>query len=219
MTTIQIKGTRYHTHDVLSCGDYSRNGMVGISNVEVLLENHSDKSLDVWNDLLTQDEDDLDPQEIEIILVRGNWSSRCVYIREDLFLEYSQKLDHYILLDEDDHSNREYEQARKDWADYGAKEFLCELKKKAIALYNDDPDLEIFLDGAYEPDREFLWKLYHENSNYGSCYEGSSTHFYIEETLEEIAKLDFFLDLLACAKEHAKARQEQASEMEAVLFE
>lgn len=216
MQTIQIKNVKYHTHEVLSCGDYSDNAMVGISNVAVIIEAHAEKALDVWNDISSQEED-FDPEEIEVILVRGNWSSRCVYIREDLFPAYSQKLDHYCVLDENDHSEREYEQACSDWADYGAKDFLDALKKKALALY-PDPDLEIFLE-TYEPSNDESWVLYHENSNYGSCYAGSSTFFYIEETIKEIAKMDFFRDLLQLAKQHAKARQEQASEMEAVLFE
>lgn len=202
MTTIQIKNIKYISHHALSCGDYSNNGMVGISNVAVLLENHAEKLLDVWNDLLTQEEDDLDPQEIEIILVRGNYSLRTVYIREDLFPAYEQQLDNYPLLDEDDHSSREWNQACADWHDYGAKEFLCALKKKALEIH-PDPDLEIFLDEDYDPDHSVLWKLYNENSNYGSTFEGCSTHFYIEETIEEIASGDFFLDLLVCAKEHA----------------
>lgn len=216
MTTIQIKGTKYHTHPVLSCGDYSNNGMVGISNVAVILEAHEGKVLDVWNDISSQEED-FDPEEIEIILVRGDLSSRCVYVREDLFPDYEKKLDHYILLDEDDHSNREYEQAQEDWEAYGAKDFAFGVKKKALALY-PDPDLEIFLE-TYEPSNDESWVLYHENSNYGSCYAGSSTFFYIEETIKEIAKMDFFRDLLQLAKQHAKARQEKASDLEAMLFE
>lgn len=215
MTTIQINGIKYHSHNALSCGDYSDNGMVGISNVEVIRENHAGKVLDVWSDLDPQE--DYDPTEIEVILVRGNWSSRTVYVREDLFDEYEAKLDNYPLLDEDDHSDREHDQAQQDWADYGARDFLLEIKKKAIALY-EDPDLELYLE-TYEPSNDELWNLYNENSNYGSCYEGYSTYFYIEEAVSEIAKMDFFRDLLIQAKAHAQSRQEQASEMEAVLFE
>lgn len=216
MTTIQIKNVKYFSHSALSCGDYSNNGMVGISNVEVIREKHAEKILDVWNDLDPQE--DYDPTEIEIILVRGNYSSRCVYVREDLFEDYAKQLDKYPLLCEDDHSMREYEQAQKDWEDYGAKEFLDELKKKALEIH-DDPDLELYLDDVYDPDQDVLWKLYNENSNYGSIYEGCSTYFYTEEAIQEISAMDFFRDLLQLAKQQAKARQEQASEMEAVLFE
>lgn len=216
MTTIQIKGTKYHSHPVLSCGDYSDTGMVGISNIEVILENHAENVLDVWNEL-SQEEEDFDPEEIEVILVRGNYSSRTVFVREDLFDAYEKQLDNYPLLNEDDHSNREHEKAVEDWQDYGAKEFVTELKKKAIALY-EDPDLELYLE-TYEPSNDELWNLYNENSNYGSVYEGCSTFFYLEEAIKEIASMDFFRDLLIQAKQYAKARQKQASELEAILFE
>lgn len=216
MTKIQIKNVKYISHGALSCGDYSNSGMVGISNVEVIRENHADKVLDVWNDLDPQE--DYDTNEIEIILIRGNYSSRIVFVREDLFADYARQLDNYPLLCEDDHSNREYEQEQEDWENYGAKDFLCALKKKAIEIHADDADLETFLE-TYEPSNDELWKLYNEHTQYGSCYEGCSTYFFLEETIEEIAETDFFRDLLLTAKGHAKARQEQASEMEAVLFE
>jgi hypothetical protein len=214
--TIQINGVKYHPHSALSCGDYSDNGMVGISNVAIMLENHAEKVLDVWNDI--DHTEDYDTEEIEITLIRGIYSSRTIFIREDLFEDYAQRLNHYILLDEDDHSMREYEQSCEDWENYGAKEFLDALKKKALEIY-EDPDLEVYLDEVYEPSNEVLWKLYCENSNYGSVYEGSSTYFYTEEAIKEIASMDFFRDLLIQAKQHAKARKGQAQEMEAVLFE
>lgn len=213
--TIQINDVKYHSHDALSCGDYSNNGMVGISNVAIMLENHAEKVLDVWNDINTQE--DYDTEEIEIILIRGNYSSRTIFIREDLFEAYAQALDNYPLLCEDDHSMLEYAQAQEDWEDYGAKEFLDELKKKALEIH-PDPDLELYLD-EYDPDQDVLWELYNENTPYGSIYEGSGTYFYIEEAIKEIAKMDFFRDLLLQAKQHAKARKGQAQEMEAVLFE
>lgn len=216
MTTIQINGVKYHSHSALSCGDYSNNGMVGISNVAIMLENHAEKTLDVWNDISSQE--DYDPEELEVILIRGNYSSRTIFVREDLFDGYAKQLDNYPLLDEDDYSTREHDQAQKDWQDYGSKEFLDALKKKALEIHNDE-DLEIFLDEAYEPDQDVLWKFYQENTNYGSIYEGCSTYFYIEETIAEIAKMDFFRDLLIQAKQHAQKIQTQAQEMEAVLFE
>lgn len=216
MQTIQIKNVKYHSHSALSCGDYSNNGMVGISNVAIMLENHAEKTLDVWNDI-DHTEEDYDTEELEVILIRGNYSSRTIFVREDLFDGYAKQLDNYPLLDEDDHSMRVFAQACEDWEDYGAKEFLCELKKKALALYND-PDLELYLE-TYDPDQDVLWKFYQENTNYGSIYEGCSTYFYIEEAIQEIAKMDFFRDLLIQAKEHAKKIQTQVQEMEAVLFE
>lgn len=219
MTTIQIKGIKYHSHPVLSCGDYSNNGMVGISNIQVILGAHEGKTLDVWAGVLSShEEQDFDPTEIEVILVRGNYSSKTLFIREDLFAAYETQLDNYPLLDEEDYCNREYEQACEDWADYGAKEFLTEIKKKAMEIYND-PDLDRFLDEAYNPSQDDLWKLYNENTNYGSCYEGSSTYFYIEETIEEIAKMDFFRDLFLQAKEYSGKFLELASDLEAALFE
>ena len=219
MTTITIKGTNYHTHDVLSCGDYSNNGMVGVSNLEVILEAHEGKVLDVWNDLSSQEEQDFDPTETEVILVRGNYSSKTIFLREDLYPAYETQLDNYPLLDEEDYSFREYEKAQEDWEDYGAKDFLTDLKKKAMDLHNNDPDLEIYLDQAYEPSTDDLWKLYNDNTNYGSCYEGACTHFYIEETIKEISGTDFFRDLLISAKEYSGKFLDLASDLEAILFE
>lgn len=120
-------------------------------------------------DLLGGESDDVEvhrfghwgPGWFEIIIVRPDSDSQTK--AEDI----EARLEDYPLLDDEDHSNREYEEFLSSWSDYGAGDFRKAIKKH-FDLAEGDEDL---LDDA---DDDTLRQFFMDHANIAYEMDGDS---------------------------------------------
>ncbi len=153
----------YHSHDLLCYGDSGGNGLVGKSNVQVVQEEqdgvyisaihqdlHNQKTIPVVYvgvRYVTLPTYRIDGDLPNAVLIRGMYGSETSWVREDLCMQYIQRLDSYALLDEDHHSALEWETFDKAWEDYYQKDLVKETLEE--------------LQKTMFPDRE-VWALHHD---------------------------------------------------------
>jgi hypothetical protein len=164
----------YLIPEVLSGGDYSNSTLVEVSNHKVFLERHGGIR--------------------GVVDLSGGYGTFAVAINlavvspaEDELWADLLSIKDYPLLDEDHHSNMEFEAQEAAWTDWARKDFIREIKKSFV-LSEEDEEILDELDGNDPQDRIFgLFRQLSEDANeYWSTEAGGGQYINIERIVQEM---------------------------------
>ncbi len=126
---------------------------------------------------------------VEYIILRPG--SKCVEVMEDI----ESRLEDYPVLNDEDFSEREYNDFVDSWECYGCRDFVKELVK----MIDDQPDAVDFLEGL---GGDVMMEFYRENTNIEYEHDSGGCILFIDRAIGSI----FRSDLAAFIEEHGGPR-------------